>query len=162
MGNQYDFRQATPMPVDSAKFMSNALGQLNQRVPYQMPVGMHKIGNIDVNNRPVVHNDDGSISTVFSTRAPLGDGKWALIPTIVNGKFLTPSGKKPNEKNPAEMQALEDAATEHFKKSGEHLGIFDSPDAADKFAEITHAWTPTGTGEQVFLPYKADMALGGQ
>ena len=50
------------------------------------------------------------------------------------------------------MQALEDAAAEQYKKTGQHLGIFNSQEAADAYAERTHAWMPDGSDKQVFTP----------
>ena len=58
--------------------------------------GMIQQGNIDLNHRPVITNADGSHSTIFSVTVPTGDGKFALVPSIVDGKFLTPDGKMPN------------------------------------------------------------------
>ena len=124
---------------------SNANAQ-TKKSPFLVP------GNIDVNHRPVIWNDDGSPSTIFSATIPIGNGKWALVPTIANGKFLTPSGKIPKESDKKAMQALEDAAAEQYKKTGQHLGIFNSQEAADAYAERTHAWMPDGSDKQVFTP----------
>lgn len=109
-------------------------------------------GNIDVNHRPVIWNDNGSPSTIYSATIPIGGGKWALVPTIANGKFLTPNGKIPNEGDRKALSALEDAAAEQYKKTGEHLGIFKSQQDADRYAERTHAWMPNGGKEKVFTP----------
>jgi len=75
--------------------------------------GQIGLGNIDLSNRPVVRNPDGSISTLRSMSIGTGRGE-TLIPTIVGGKELTP-----------------DAAVDHFRRTGEHLGIFNTPEAAD-------------------------------
>jgi hypothetical protein len=121
-------------------------------------------GNIDVNHRPVINNADGSHSTIFSATIPINkdgspwEGKYedapayALVPQIAGGKFLTSDGKMPDRNNADQMNALEDAAIEHYAKTGEHLGIFSSGQAADNFAEKTHAYMPNGKGDQVFLP----------
>jgi len=109
-------------------------------------------GNIDVNHRPVIWNDDGTPSTIYSATVPAGNGNFALVPTIANGKFLTPNGKIPNENDKKAMQALENAAYGRYKKTGEHLGIFNSEQAADDYAERTHAWMPNGGNEKVFIP----------
>lgn len=128
-----------------------------QRVP-----GLLKRGNVDVNHRPIVKNDDGTSSTIFSVTVPIGkDGKsrkwddpgitgYALVPSLANGRFLTPDGKKPDEKNKEAMQKLEDAATAHYDKTREHLGVFKSDKDADTYAGQTHAWLPDNTSRQVY------------
>ena len=78
------------------------------------------MGNIDLNSRAVVKNPDGSISTEksFSTNI---NGKEVLLPTIVNGKEVS-----------------EKEAINHYYKTGEHLGKFDTPEQADKYAQALH------------------------
>lgn len=63
-------------------------------------------GNIDLNNRPVVTNPDGSRSTVNSTTVGFDD-YFAVIPTVINGAL-----------------GSVDDAIEHYLTSNEHLGIF--------------------------------------
>lgn len=63
-------------------------------------------GNIDLNNRPVVTNPDGSRSTVNSTTVGFDD-YFAVIPTVINGAL-----------------GSVDDAIEHYLNSNEHLGIF--------------------------------------
>lgn len=113
--------------------------------------GMVKQGNIDVNHRPTIKNADGSHSTIYSVTVPIEDGKWVVIPSIVDGKFLTSDGKMP-KRGSKDDKALEDKAFEHYKTSGEHLGIFDSLKAADNFTSKTHAYMPDGTDRKVYLP----------
>lgn len=144
--------------ADTQQFDPNASYAPAATPAAALPNGMLQQGNIDVNHRPVVNNEDGSQSTIFSMTVPTGDGKWALIPSIANGKFLTPNGKIPDRNNKAAMQQLEDAATAQYKKTGQHLGIFNSADAADGFAEKTHSYAPTGGKEQVFLPPGTESA----
>jgi hypothetical protein len=84
------------------------------------PFGMISPGNIDIHHRPVVHNKDGSISTVRSFSIGTERGE-VLIPQVVNGKVVT--------KKEAEA---------HYRQTGEHLGIFKSPAAATAFAKKLH------------------------
>lgn len=107
------------------------------------PKGMVQEGNLPIWNRPTVQNIDGSHSSEYSTSFD-EDGKEVLVPTVVNGKFLTPDGKKPPEGSDAEKKMF-NAAFQHYKDTGENLGKFSSPDAADAYAETLHN---RGSGEQ--------------
>ena len=77
-------------------------------------------GNIDLENRPKVWNEKGEYETVKTITAEF-DGKTVLLPTIINGKEVS---KK--------------EAVEHYKKSGEHLGIFKNKELADKYDKQLH------------------------
>lgn len=79
--------------------------------------GLQEIGNIDVLNRPVVRNRDGSVSTLRSMSIGV-DGREVLIPTVSpDGKLMTPQ-----------------EAVERYRQTGEHLGIFDTPQNATAYA----------------------------
>ena len=100
------------------------------------PKGLLVPGNINLLGRPTIKNADGSYSTEYSTS--FGDeGREILVPTVVNGRFLTPSGKKPAEGSEAEKEMFKEAQR-YYEKTGQHLGIFDSPDASDAYAEQVH------------------------
>ena len=84
------------------------------------PKGMVEEGNLDLSNRPILHNPDGTISSERSFS--IGeDGKEVLIPKIVNGKELS------NEE-----------AIAHYKKTGENMGKFKDVASADAYAERAH------------------------
>lgn len=79
--------------------------------------GMVQPGNIDLDNRPVIRNDDGSISTESSFSVAI-DGKEILLPSIIDGKRVSQKD-----------------AIAHYRRTGEHLGVFDSPEAATAYAK---------------------------
>lgn len=142
----------TAAMAGAAALGAAALAGKAQAQDKKLPDGMAAVGNIDVNHRPVIQNKDGSHSTIFSWTVPIGNGQWALVPSIADGKFLTPDGKMPDMTDQKQRTALYNAAIAQYKKTGQHLGIFKSEDAANKFAEATHDWMPTGGKEKVFLP----------
>lgn len=82
-------------------------------------------GNIDLYDRPVLKNEDGSISTVesFSTNI---DGMEVLLPTISRDKDGNP------------IRISEDEAIEKYLKDGKHLGKFKTPEEADAYAQKLH------------------------
>jgi hypothetical protein len=83
--------------------------------------GLLQPGNIDLTTRPIVQNEDGSQSTVRSISFE-ENGKEILIPTVGDeGKILT-----------------DDEAIARYHSTGKHLGIFDNPANADKYAEQLH------------------------
>ncbi len=77
-------------------------------------------GNINLDNRVVVQNPDGSISTERSFSVNI-DGLEVLLPTVVNGKILS-----------------EDEAIDHFFESGEHLGMFATIEEVESYAVALH------------------------
>jgi hypothetical protein len=134
-------------------------------LPGPKPAGMIAPGNINLNNRPIVRNADGSVSTEYSTSFEDDQGREVLVPTIVNGRFLTPDGKMPARGSQAEKDMLgyEDdkgiwhkgLAQLHYEQTGEHMGIFDNPGNADVYAEQVHnrgAATPAAEVALATLP----------
>ena len=77
-------------------------------------------GNINLEDRPKVFNEKGQYETVKTITTEV-DGKTVLLPTIIDGKEV-----KPKE------------AIEHFKKTGEHMGIFKTRAEADKYDKQLH------------------------
>ena len=87
--------------------------------------GRYGRGNIDLFNRPVYVNDDGSISTVesFSTNI---DGVEVLLPTISR------------DDNGNAIRISEDEAIDKYFRDGKHLGKFKTPEQATSYAEKLH------------------------
>lgn len=86
------------------------------------PPGQIEAGNIDLKARPVVKNDDGTISTVRSMSFQDDDGSEVLVPTISDdGRVLS-----------------EDEAIQLYRSTGKHLGRFTTPDAATEYAKKLH------------------------
>ena len=77
-------------------------------------------GNIDLNNRPIVQNPDGTVSTErsISIGTPRGE---ILIPTVIQGKVVS-----------------KDAAIKHYNNTGEHLGVFKDVESATSYADLIH------------------------
>jgi hypoxanthine-guanine phosphoribosyltransferase len=108
--------------------------------------GMLEAGNIDLTNRPRVKNSDGSISTVRSMGVNIG-GKEVLIPTVSeDGRIMT-----------------DDEAVQAYRRTGRHLGMFSTPEAATRYAEQLHndqaklIQTPTEQPAGVTDPSGADF-----
>lgn len=84
--------------------------------------GLLTPGNIDLTKQPKVKNPEtGGTSTVFSESHNF-DGKEVLIPRVTpDGRFLT-----------------SEQAVEEYRKTGRHLGMFDTPEHATAYAQQLH------------------------
>jgi len=81
-------------------------------------------GNINLMQRPIFRNRDGSISTVRSMSVNM-NGKEVLLPTI-------------GMKNGRPAQLTDEEAIQQYIGTGKHLGKFATPEEATKMAEIIH------------------------
>jgi hypothetical protein len=110
----------------------------------------NEIGNIDLSNRPVRRNADGSISTVLSMSFE-EDGKEVLVPKISNtGKLLS-----------------DEEAIKEYRKSGKYLGKFNNEQDADQYAQALHSdpmWNEDtkkySAKGQKEITYNAPLSLG--
>lgn len=102
------------------------------------PFGMDAVpvrvaGNIDLMARPVVRNADGSISTVRSMSIGTDEGE-VLIPTVAEDGSRVLSDEE---------------AIDQYYRTGQHLGVFATPEDATRFADALHkqqefAYTQSG------------------
>ena len=79
--------------------------------------GLVTPGNIDVSKLPAVRNLDGTVSTVRSMSVNI-NGKEVLIPTVINGRVVS-----------------DEEAIQSYLKTGRHLGMFSSPEAATAYGK---------------------------
>jgi len=77
-------------------------------------------GNIDLSQRPIVHNPDGSYSTLFSKSFSTDDGE-VLVPGIDDKRQLS-----------------DREAFDQYRRTGQHFGVFDEPGQADAYGELLH------------------------
>ncbi|HMR33965.1 MAG TPA: hypothetical protein PKA13_21510 [Geminicoccaceae bacterium] len=113
--------QPLPAQLQQLEAMRRRVEGGQEIQPPTKPAGLLEPGNIDLSNRPVVENADGTISTVRSMSAEI-DGREVLLPTVDDdGRLLT------------DQQAIE-----AYRQGGRHLGIFDTPEHATAYAERLH------------------------
>jgi hypothetical protein len=89
--------------------------------PAQGPAGLRTPGNIDLHNRPIRRNPDGSFSTVKTIGIGTDAGE-VVIPTISD------DGR----------QMSEQEAIAQYRQTGKSFGVFDTPQNAATFAQSLH------------------------
>jgi hypothetical protein len=87
------------------------------------PEGLIEAGNIDILSRPQVKLPDGKVATVHTMSFyDKKNGYEVLVPMI------SPDGKMMSH----------DEARDFYKKTGQHLGKFETPDLATQYAHKLH------------------------
>lgn len=104
--------------ADNARILKALMG----REMYGPAIGLRVPGNMnmDVNQRPHIQNPDGSVSTVRSMSFGDDSGE-VVVPTVTANGIVSPD------------QAIND-----YYRTGQHMGIFDTPEHATDFAEMVH------------------------
>lgn len=85
-------------------------------------LGITQPGNVNLYDQPRVMNPDGSRSTVDSWGVNI-DGQELLLPSV------TPDGRH--------LRTLDDVTAE-YRRTGRHLGAFDSVDHSNSYASRLH------------------------
>lgn len=98
----------------SGKSASEQLGQFGK-------------GNIDLYDRPRYINPDGSISTVSSASFNI-NGREVLLPSVWRNEAGNPYKARSDEE-----------ILKHYEETGEYLGIFDTVEAANAYAQLLHS-----------------------
>ena len=112
------------------EFTQGAVSEANREkalASIDKEIGQYGGGNIDLYNRPIYKNSDGTISTVDSVTYEV-DGKYVVLPTIVR-----------DEKGNAKRLTDDEEIINHYLKTGEYLGKFDSQEEADAYAQKVHS-----------------------
>ena len=144
-------RGASPREVEARLAAATNLAYATGAPMYTAgkPAGLVTQGNIDLSARPVVHNQDGTISTVRSITVQDGDHA-VVLPTV------SPDGKILSNQDAIKL----------YRQSGQHLGIFKNEAQATAYAKSLHEQQAAayGAGGQVrgADPALAAAVVGGR
>lgn len=119
-----------PVTEYAEEFSQGAVSMANREkalATVEKEVGQFGRGNVDLYNRPIYKNADGSISTVESVTYKVGD-KYVLLPSIVRG-----------ENGTAKRLETDEEIFAHYEKTGEYLGEFDTLEEANAYAIKLHS-----------------------
>jgi hypothetical protein len=121
-------RALRALSSDDPAVVQNAINvfEIENNKPIYMadvaPAGLIAKGNINLADRPVVKNADGSKSTVRSMSFQDDSGHEVLVPTVSDdGRIMS------NEE-----------AIQQYYKTGKMLGVFQSPDDATAYGQTLH------------------------
>ena len=112
------------------EFTQGAVSMANREkalASVEKEIGQYGRGNIDLYNRPIYKNADGSISTVDSVTFQIDD-KFVVLPTIVR-----------DEKGYVKRLNTDEEILEHYARTGEYLGEFDTLEESNAYANKLHS-----------------------
>lgn len=112
--------KAPPEPTEAQPGGDEFVARLMTPPELRGAPGMTAHGNIDLYHRPAVRNEDGSISSVRSMSFNDGTGE-ILVPTVVGDRVVS-----------------ERDAIAEYRRTGNHLGRFATPDDATEYADRLH------------------------
>lgn len=124
--DQYSVSEGAGYQIDNVYNPGSVVtGEVPVVYSEDVPVNMIQAGNIDIHNRPIVENPDGTYSTVKSMIVGLkekGQEIQVVIPTV------SEDGRIMSEKE----------AIAEYEKTGKHLGKFTDVESAEAFAQELH------------------------
>lgn len=113
------------MPQMAPQGLGSAMGSPQMGAPARFAKGGFAKGDFAVKKpatlplgvRDAVKNPDGSTSTVRTISIGTDEGE-VLIPTVIGGRVVS-----------------DEEAIQHYERTGEHLGVFNSPEEATRYAK---------------------------